>query len=319
MAGRASPTSPTSPASPASRATGRVDRLTYEPLPEPWSRIGADLSVPDCSETLAALGRTTDLGVVAHPDDLELLTIAPIVECFSRDDRWFTGVVCTDGAGAERSGRFASHTDAELAAVRRDEQRRAAEMGGYSAVVQLGFPSPQVRDIGGRSPLVDELARILDATRPFNVYTHDLADRHPTHVAVGLAVIDAIRRMDPDVRPARVVGCEGWRSLDWLPVGEQIHFDVSAGADLAQRLAGIFESQLEGKRYDSAARGRRRSNATLQAIRSADTATEVVLAMELTPLVRNDDLDPITFVTAAIDRFRADVAGRGGERRGSTS
>jgi LmbE family N-acetylglucosaminyl deacetylase len=272
------------------------------------TNAGAEVFVPDGGAIDDALARTTDLGVGAHPDDLEFMCVVPIGQCLDSDDRWFTGVTCTDGAGSARGGRFASCSDAEMVAVRRDEQRRAASIGRYGAVVQLAHPSGGVRSTDGQASLVDELYAVLDATRPLNVYTHNPADKHDTHVAVAAAAIKAVRRLPPAQRPSRLVGVEGWRGLDWLGEGEKLRFDATPYADLAQRLAAVFESQTEGaKRYDVAARGRRQANATLHAVRERDDAEEVVVAIDLTPLVRNDELDPVDYVVAAIDRFRADV------------
>jgi LmbE family N-acetylglucosaminyl deacetylase len=149
---------------------------------------------------------------------------------------------------------------------------------------------------------------VLDATRPVNLYTHNLADKHSTHLAAGVAAIEAARLLPPDDRPWRVVGIEGWRSLDWLDDDEKVLLDVSGQRALADRLSAVFASQIDGgKRYDLAEAGRRRANATLLEPRAVDTAEEVTFAMDLTPLVRNDDLDPVGYVAAAIDRFRADV------------
>lgn len=255
-----------------------------------------DLFVPDGSDPDAALERTTDLGIVAHPDDIELMMPAPVIACAEREDRWFTGVVCADGA-----------TPTVTAATRHAEQREAASIGGYSAIVQLGHPSAAIYGAETRSDVVHEIVDILLRARPINVYTHDLADRHRTHVAVGLATIEAIRRMDPQIRPGRVVGCEGWRGLAWMLDQEKIRMPVNTSDDLALRLTRAHVSQLSAKAYDSAFQGRRRANATLHEIRNADTDDEVMVAMELTPLVRNDDLDPAEFVAAAVDRFRGEV------------
>jgi hypothetical protein len=41
--------------------------------------------------------------------------------------------------------------------------------------------------------------------------------------------------------------------------------------------------------------------------RAVDDAETMTVAMDLTALIRNDELDPIRFVTAAVDRFRRDV------------
>lgn len=272
-----------------------------------YPRPHAEVRVPDGAPLADAVARTTDLGIVAHQDDLEFAALAPIAACLQDPDRWFTGVVCTDGAGSARSGPFAECTDEEMRVLRRQEQRAAAEVGGYSAIFQLGHPSAAIRE-PQQTPLVDELVEILAVARPVNVYTHNLADKHSTHLAAAVATIRAVRALPPDQRPWRLVGIEGWRSLDWLNDDEKILLDVSGNADLAARLAAVFASQIEGgKRYDLAEQGRRRANATLLEPRMVDGAEELSLAMDLTPLVHNEELDPASFVAAAIDRFRDDV------------
>jgi LmbE family N-acetylglucosaminyl deacetylase len=273
-------------------------------------RPGLDVLVPDGTPFPAALARTTDLGIGAHPDDLELLMVVPIAVGYDRPDRWFTGVTVTDGAGSARGGRFAVLADDELVAVRRAEQRRAATVGRYAAAVQLGYPSGAVRAAAGpaRAGLVEDLVTLLRAARPVNVYTHNLADAHPTHVAVAAAVVTAVRSLDPDERPTRLVGLEGWRDLDWLPGEEQVRLDASAVGVLGDELAACFPSQIEGgKRYDRAVRGRRWANATLAEAHAVDAADEVSVAMDLTPLLHNTAIDPVAYVVAAITRFRDDI------------
>jgi len=264
--------------------------------------------VPDGSDERDALERTTDLGVGAHPDDLELLMVVPIARCLAAGDRSFTGIVCTNGAGSVRAGAYADLTDAEMVEVRRAEQRRAADVGSYGAVVQLGHPSASVRDRSTSGELVDDVRELLVATRPSNVYTHNPADKHATHVAVAAAVVRAVRSMPAEQRPNRLVGVEAWRDLDWLDDHEKVLLDATGLDDLAATLAACFPSQIEGgKRYDLASEGRRRANATMRDPRAADGAEQLSVAFELTPLIRNDDLDPVRYVTGAIDRFKRDV------------
>src|SRR5947209_136837 len=92
----------------------------------------ADVYVPDGGDADVALVRTTHLCVAAHQDDIEIMAYAGIAECFAREDRHFTGVVVTDGAGSPRSGRYAGFSDAEMQRVRREEQRQAADIGHYN-------------------------------------------------------------------------------------------------------------------------------------------------------------------------------------------
>src|SRR5690242_4835413 len=97
-----------------------------------FSRVEADVYLPNKSKGLAAeaaLARTTHLCVIAHQDDIEFNAYAPVAECYQRNDRFFTGVVMTNGAGSARAGRFAQTTDQEMQEIRRHEQRRAADIG----------------------------------------------------------------------------------------------------------------------------------------------------------------------------------------------
>jgi LmbE family N-acetylglucosaminyl deacetylase len=273
-------------------------------------RPGADLYIPDGEPLPGALGRVTHLGVGAHQDDLEFMAFHGIAACYGREDRWFGGVTCTDGRGSPRTGRFAGLSDGEMAAVRVCEQREAARTGGYAAVWQLGYASAEVKG-AGRGHLVDDLEAVLRQTGPAEVYTHNPADKHDTHVAVCSALVDAVRRLDPAGRPRRVLGCEVWRDLDWLVDGDKVALDVSGHAALATALNAAFASQIEGgKRYDLAVMGRRRANATFSESHAGDAAEEVWLALDLTPLVLDDRLDLADFTLAHIDRFRADVASR---------
>ena len=76
---------------------------------------------PDGNENLS---RTTHLAISAHHDDIELMAMHGVLECFGKKDKWFTGVVVTDGAGSPRNGLYADYTDEEMKAVRVVEQKR---------------------------------------------------------------------------------------------------------------------------------------------------------------------------------------------------
>ncbi len=271
---------------------------------------GTQVYVPDGAAVADALGRTTDLGVVAHPDDVELSIAGPVLACRNDPKRWFTAVVCTDGAGSVRPADMAHLNDAAFAEVRAAEQRAAADAGGLSAVVMLGLPSAAVCAPGGvdRDRFVQALAGIASAARAEAVHTHNPADAHRTHVAVVTAVVSALRSLPTDARPTSLAGWEGWRDLDWLPPDARVTADLTGLGDEATALARHHASQMGPKRYDLAARGRRQANATFGDPTTADTATEMAVAMDLTGLL-TDGVDPSDLVLAAIDRFRCDVAG----------
>jgi LmbE family N-acetylglucosaminyl deacetylase len=279
------------------------------PLPI-WTR-NAVAYVPDGVPLMDALERTTHLGVGAHPDDLEFMAFHGIATCYRRRSQWFGGVVCADGRAAADKGRAGKK---DLAAMRWAEQKAAARMGRYSFALQLNYPSLQVRKVA--SALVCDLKTVLQKAKPEVVYTHNPADKHPTHVGVCLAVVAAIRMLPSALRPRRVLGCEMWRGLDWLADDDKVILDVSGHRRLATMLTGVFKSQIRGgKRYDLAVEGRMRANATFLESHSPDRMEKAWYAMDLTPLARDDALDVGAFVAAAIGRFRKEVVGAFSRRR----
>ncbi len=267
----------------------------------------ADIFIPDGVGVETAVSRTTHLGIGAHQDDLEIMAYHGILTCFGRDDKWFTGVTCTNGSGSARTGPYADYTNAQMMAARVAEQRQAALLGQYAAMLQLDHPSSVVKDPAS-AILKDDLVQILEATQPEIVYTHNPADKHATHIAIVIPTILALRELPPESRPQKVYGCEVWRDLDWLPDEDKVAFDVSERENMALALVGLFDSQIAGgKRYDLATNGRRRANATYYASHSVDEASHMIFGMDLTPLIEDDTLDIADYVLAYVDKFRADV------------
>lgn len=267
---------------------------------------GSDTYIPDGSPLDAALKRTTHLGVGAHQDDLEILAYHGILECFGRTDRAFTGVTCTDGRGSSRIGVYADYSDADMMRVRREEQRAAAAVGRYAAMLQLNYSSAALKT-GTDTRAVDDLEAILRATRPRVVYTHSPADKHATHIAVLQALLAALARLPAADRPEAVYGCEVWRDLDWLPDKRKVVLNVGGRDHLAPALLGVFDSQIAGgKRYDLAAVGRRLANATYFESHAADAVNAAIFAIDLTPVVRGEQTLK-ALVGGLIDAFRAEV------------
>lgn len=273
----------------------------------------ADLFVPDGMAPAEALGRTTHLCIAAHQDDIEIFAWHGIRQCYFSKDDWFTGVVVTDGAGSPRAGEYRDYSDAGMMAVRHNEQRTAASIGKYSAVIQLMHPSPAVKAGGGEgaAKVVDDLLLILDRARPHTVYLHNPADKHDTHVAVLLRSIEALRAMDPAARPRLVLGCEVWRSLDWVNDGQKRPLPHEGAENVAAALLGVFDSQISGgKRYDLATAGRRMANATYSQSHDTDRHTALTFAIDLTPLIADDGPRAGEFIAGFIDSFRNDVLDR---------
>jgi LmbE family N-acetylglucosaminyl deacetylase len=268
----------------------------------------ADVFVPDGSEIAVALGRTTHLAVGAHQDDLEFMAAHGVVECFQNPTRWFTGVVVTSGGGSARDFEYKDYSDERMMDVRQLEQRKAAFVGEYSAMLQLRHPSSAVKDAAS-TVVVQDLLGILRETRPEVVYTHNLADKHDTHVAVALRLVAACLQLPADARPQRIIGCEVWRDLDWLCDPDKVVMPVDRHENLHAALMGVFDSQIAGgKRYDLATAGRRRAHATYFESHGTDAHSSLIWGMDLTPLLTG--AEPHELVKGYIARFEAEVAGR---------
>jgi len=174
-------------------------------------------------------------------------------------------------------------------------------------MAQLHLPSSKIKD-PANDDLENDLVKILTEARPEIVYTHNLADKHSTHIAVASSLIKAIRRLPKDQRPSKLIGCEVWRDLDWMPDRKKIVMDLSSRPELATKLNGLFVSQISGgKRYDLAVEGRRRANATFFDSHSVDDSQSVAFGIDLTPLIEDDDLSPEAYILSFITEFQQDV------------
>ena len=270
----------------------------------------AELFVPDQLPPEQALARTTHMAISAHQDDIEIMAAEPILQCFQSETLWFTGVVVSDGRGSPRADLYQNFTDEMMHTVRIKEQKKAALVGEYAAQALLDYPSAVVKNGADLRP-VDDLAMLLQAAHPRFVYTHNLADKHDTHVATALRVIAAIRRLPPAERPEKLYGCEVWRDLDWMVDSDKVAFDLSAHESLQAALLGVFDSQIAGgKRYDLATVGRRRANATYFEAHGTDVAKGLTFAMDLTPLMLEPQREIGEYIHEFLHRFTQEVADR---------
>jgi LmbE family N-acetylglucosaminyl deacetylase len=274
-----------------------------------FSNPNAQIYVPDGAPVDAAIARTTHLAVGGHQDDIPIMAHDGVLQCFGRADKWLLGITVTDGAGSSRTDLYADYSDAQMREVRIGEERKAAFVGEYGAAVFLDYPSSAAKDPTNEEVVMD-LAGLISRARPEVVYTHNLADKHDTHVAVALRTIAAIRRLPDNTRPTAVYGCEVWRDLDWMVDTDKIVFDVTDRGNLAAALMGVYDSQISGgKRYDLATTGRRLAHATFSESHAVDKAEGLIYAMDLTPLI-TDSTDAETLVTDHIERMEQEISSR---------
>ena len=269
--------------------------------------INAEIFIPDGSGIKNALEKTTHMSIAAHQDDIELMSLDGILKCFGVSNQWFTGVVVTNGGGSPREGKYANFTDEQMQEIRSKEQKKAAIIGEYGAQVLMGYNSSDVKK-GDKPDLVEELVELIKIARPNIIYTHNLADKHDTHVATAVRVIQAIRKLPKEYRPEKIYGCEVWKSLDWLLDEDKVVFDLSAHQNIGAALVSVFDSQISGgKRYDLAIEGRKKANATFFASHAIDSADKLSFAMDLTPLIIDTNLEIAKYVGSYLSRFTNDV------------
>ena len=272
-----------------------------------FSKKEADIYIPDQTNFRDATHRTTHLAIGAHQDDLEIFAYHGIASCFEHESKSFGGITITNGSGSSRTGEFADHSDKWMMALRREEQRKAADLGKYSFVVQLDYESSEVKD-GENLHVSNDILKVLSACSAETIYLHNPADKHPTHIGVLKKSLDALRKLPNDMKPKKLYACEVWRDLDWLLDEDKVALDVSLYPDLASELLKVFRTQIAGgKRYDLATLGRRRANATYYHSHAADSETELTWAIDLMPLLKDPSLTLEGFTLSLVDRFRIDI------------
>ena len=267
----------------------------------------ARLFVPDGAETEMALQRCSHMGIGAHQDDLEIMAFHGVLSCYDNADDWFCGVTCTEGTGGPRKEGLEQLSPEEVGVLRNQEQDKAAELGQYGAMIQLNYSSEVVKN-KCKTDVVASLYDLLTAIQPRVVYTHNPADKHDTHVGVTIATLEAIRKMPIGQRPSEFYGCEVWQDLDWLNDNEKVRLDVSGNNGLAEALINCHAWQVTpAKRYDLATLGRRRANATYSDSHSNTPGTYVTHAMDLSPLILDDEINLQDFVAGKIHDFEQSV------------
>lgn len=267
----------------------------------------AELFIPDNVLESVALSRTTHMSIAAHSDDIEIMAYDGILKCYENPDQWFSGVVISNGSSSARDGLYKNYTDDQMMDVRKKEQKKASIIGKYGSLFMLDYTSKEVKD-SNDLVIVNEISEILRKTKPEIIYTHNLADKHDTHIGVAIKTIKAVRTLSKQDRPKHLFGCEVWRSLDWLLDSDKILFDVSKNPQLAIDLLTVFESQIVGgKRYDLATLGRRVANATYTASHTVDESQAVIYAMDLTPLIEDDSLNIASYVENYVENVKRDI------------
>lgn len=252
------------------------------------------------------LSKTTHLCISAHQDDIEIMAYSQIFDCYNNKNKYFCAVNTTNGSGSPRTGKFANFTDEEMVKTRIEEQKKACDIGKYNGLIMMMYPSKDIKNVSCTAPKED-LKQIILTTKPEIVITHNLLDKHSTHIATCIKVIDALREIKDIYKPKQVIGLEVWRGLDWLSSKDKLFFDTSKNKKLEKNLLNVFESQVEGgKRYDLAAIGRRYANATFFESHNTDEVKSLNYGLDMTEFVYSNK-SYTEFIKEKIKNFEEEV------------
>ncbi|MCL4433711.1 MAG: PIG-L family deacetylase [Actinobacteria bacterium] len=135
----------------------------------------------------------TALAIYAHPDD-------PFISCAGTLALWAEAscnveiVICTEG---EKGSHSTSADPQELAAVRKKEAERSAEVIGCNTPRLLGYPDGEIEN---NLDLVSKLVRCIREVQPEVVFCPDPTAivfgeeyiNHRDHRIIGMATLDAL-------------------------------------------------------------------------------------------------------------------------------
>lgn len=126
--------------------------------------------------------------VIAHPDDAEFGAAGSVAR-WTADGKAVVYVLCTSG---EKGTSDRTITNDELARIRQQEQRQAAQLLGVKEVVFLGMADQQLEET---PEFREEIVRLVRRFRPKIVISSDPYRRylwHRDHRIVGQVVMDAL-------------------------------------------------------------------------------------------------------------------------------
>lgn len=193
------------------------------------------------------------LAVCAHPDDLEFFCGGSTVAMVR--DGWDVALaIATDG---DRGTHDPAVSRESLAALRREESRRAGQILGLSGIVFLGKEDGELH--ADRS-LRRDLARVYRQIRPDRLITFDPWRRyelHPDHRAVGFAALDArlaarLPHYYSDLLRDGLEPCTIAEILLFSTDAPDYYIDISSAFDTKLSALGQHRSQWESIWDDTA-------------------------------------------------------------------
>lgn len=146
-----------------------------------WTRRGRDIT--------RAMSRASCLVIAPHPDD-ETLGCGVAIMRKRETGTHVTVVIVSDGAAAEP----APMPPAELAALRKEEARRAVSRLGLRPADLRFLDVPDTKVADHVDEIADRLAQLITELAPDQLLIPTSCDGHPDHDATNVAALEAAKR-----------------------------------------------------------------------------------------------------------------------------
>ena len=173
------------------------------------------------------------LVLAPHPDDEVFGCGGAIIRQIEKGGH-VEVVIFTDGGFAAGEGERSSYIDR-----RKRESLEAARVLGYGKPT---FRDHQDRSLIFNELLISEVVAIVQESSADLICAPSVTEMHPDHRALGMATIEALRRIDKELRLAMYeVG---------VPLQPNLLVDISAVSERKREAMHCFASQLEKQRYD---------------------------------------------------------------------
>lgn len=201
--------------------------------------------------------------IYAHPDDETFLSAGLIRELAETDAKPVL-LLATKGEAGNKNG-YALHFSVEqLAAVRVEEMKQAAQILGISVIEHLGLPDGKLNQVD-ENRFLDSVVEFVNRHQPKVIFTfpEDGGNFHPDHRTISkMATIAVLSGRCPSVQKLYYSVSDTLVKEGHLPsvtIDVQKHWAVKANALKAhksqllaiQRYFGDLNSCPENRRYES--------------------------------------------------------------------
>ncbi len=192
------------------------------------------------------------LVIVAHPDDAEFFCGGSVAK-WVREGKEVVYCVVTDGDKGTDDRNLAGR---ELAQIRREEQKRAAEILGVKEVVFFGYEDGEVEVSEG---LKRDIVRAIRRYKPDMIVCQDPQSRysawgylnHPDHLAVGEAVLSVVYPGAGNINYFPELLDEGlgpWQTKEIYLIGtEDPNFEIEISEAIETKIRAILEHKSQIK------------------------------------------------------------------------